>query len=121
MNRRTFLTATGTATVTGIAGCLGTFTGGTTSGSPSDTVGPTTDDGLLPDDNPQDGYPPSFEQTPDQRSIDTASFETVDRDGVAVPLAPIEAVYYWYTRGEARFADTRDRSHTSNHTSTGQC
>lgn len=34
MNRRTFLTATGTATVTGIAGCLGTFTDGTTSSSP---------------------------------------------------------------------------------------
>lgn len=107
MNRRTFLTATGTVTVTGIAGCLGTFTDGTTSSSPRDTVGPTTDDDLPPDDNPQDWYPPSFEQTPDQRSIDTASFETVDRDGVAVPLAPIEAVYYWYARGEARFADTR--------------
>ena len=92
-------------TLTGIAGCLGTSTGGDpSSGS---TVGPTNDDDLPSDDDPNDGYPPAFEQTPDQRSIDPASFETVDRDGTTVSLVPIDVAYYWYVRGEARFADTR--------------
>lgn len=116
MNRRTFLTGSGTVTLTGVAGCLGSLTGNTASSAASSAVGPTHDDDLPPDNNARDGYPPSFEQTPEQRSIDTASFETVDRDGIAVPLAPIEAVYYWYARGEARFVDTRgatsyNRSH----------
>ena len=114
MNRRTFLAGTGTVTLTGVAGCLGTFAGGTPSSSGA--VGPTNDDGLPADGNPDDGYPPAFEETPDQRSIDTASFETVDRDGRTVSLVPIDVAYYWYARGEARFADTRgstsyNRSH----------
>jgi rhodanese-related sulfurtransferase len=114
MNRRTFLTGIGTGTLTGIAGCLGTSTGGDPSlGS---TVGPTNDDDFPPDDSPRDGYPPAFGQTPEQRSIDTASFKTIDRDGITVPLVPTDVAYYWYTRGEARFAGTRgstsyDRSH----------
>ena len=114
MNRRTFLASTGTVTLTGIAGCLGTFTDDTTSSS--GTVGPTHGDDLPADGNPNDGYPPAFEQTPDQRSIDPASFNTVDRDGTIVSLVPIDVAYYWYARGEARFADTRgstsyNRSH----------
>ena len=105
MNRRTFLADAGTVTFAGIAGCLGTFADDTTvSGN---TVGPTNGDDLPADDNPGDGYPPTFDQTPEQRSIDTTSFKTVDRDRTTVPLAPIDVAYYWYARGEARFANTR--------------
>ena len=105
MNRRTFLAGTGTVALTGIAGCLGSITASTASSS--GTVGPTNGDDLPSDDNPSDGYPPAFDQTPDQRSIDTSSFNTVNRDGTTVSLVPIDAAYYWYARGEARFADTR--------------
>ena len=100
-----FLAGAGTVTLTGIAGCLGTFAGDNTASR--NTVGPTNDDDLPADDNPGDGYPPAFDQTPDQRSINPASFETVDRDGTTVSLVPIDVAYYWYAHGEARFADTR--------------
>ena len=114
MNRRTFLAGAGTVSLTGIAGCLGTFTESTTSSS--GPVGPTNADDLPTDDNPADGYPPVFDQKPEQRPIDTTSFTTVDRDETTVSLVPIDVAYYWYARGEARFADTRgatsyNRSH----------
>ncbi|WP_158056892.1 rhodanese-like domain-containing protein [Halorussus halophilus] len=93
MNRRTFL-ATGAVSLSAIAGCLG---GGGSSG-----------DG--------DGYPPKSDQTPTERSIDTASFDTVEENGVQVPLAPIDVAYYWHQRGEARFADARgERSYKAAH------
>lgn len=84
MNRRTLLAVAGTATLTGIAGCLG-------------------DD----DANQGDGYGPEPDSTPEERSIDTDAYETQEFEGVDVPLAPIEDVYYWYQRREARVADAR--------------
>jgi rhodanese-related sulfurtransferase len=71
--------------------------------------GPKASDDLPDDASPGDGYPPAFETTPDGCSVDPDSFETEPRDGEDVPLAPVEATYYWYARGEARFVDARGR------------
>ena len=85
MNRRTFLAGGGTVALGGIAGCLGGGSGA-------------------------DGYGPEPETEPAQRSTDTGSYPTQTFDGVDVPLAPIEDVFYWYQRQEARIADARGSS-----------
>ena len=99
-NRRTFLAATGTAALAGTAGCLGIMGG-------NKIQGPKKGDNLPADPNPADGFPPEFEQKPEERNIDTSSYGTVRESGVDVPLAPIKDVYYWYARSEARFVDAR--------------
>lgn len=101
MNRRRFL-ATGTAAFAGLSGCLGVFGGGG-DGPP----GPKNGDDLPSDDDPNDGLPPQFENPPEPKSVDTSSFETIPRNGVDVPLAPVDVTYNWYARREARFADAR--------------
>lgn len=101
-SRRAVLSAGG-ATLVGLAGCL-KLTG------EADVNGPKNGDDLPQDRTPDDGYPPEFEQMPEERSIDVDSFETADVEGTAVPLAPIEDAYYWYARGEARFVDARGSS-----------
>ncbi|MFC4540863.1 rhodanese-like domain-containing protein [Halosolutus amylolyticus] len=83
MNRRTFLAIGGAATLGGVAGCLGS------------------------DDSDPDGYGPEPETVPEERSIDTGSYQTQTFEGVTVPLAPIDDVFYWYQRQEARIADAR--------------
>ncbi|AEH36095.1 rhodanese-like domain-containing protein [Halopiger xanaduensis] len=88
MNRRTFLALGGVTALGSVAGCLG-GNGNNTDGSGAD------------------GYGPEPESMPEERSIDTDSYETATFDGVEVPLAPIEDVYYWYRRQEARVADAR--------------
>ncbi|WP_435175460.1 rhodanese-like domain-containing protein [Halorussus sp. AFM4] len=105
--RRAFLAGVAAAT-TGLAGCFGTSDGGAT--------GPKNGDDLPSDSDPDDGYPPAFEDTPTSRSVNTDAFDTTTVEGTAVPLAPVEDVYYWYARREARFVDARgpssyDRSH----------
>ncbi|OVE83475.1 rhodanese-like domain-containing protein [Natronolimnobius baerhuensis] len=86
MNRRHFLAAGTAVTAAGLAGCLG------------------GDDGQ---GSSADGYGPDSEETPDERSIDTDSYETASYNGTEVPLAPLEDVEYWYLRQEARIVDTR--------------
>jgi len=92
MNRRAFL-ASGAASLSLTAGCLGGGGGSELSVTPSD--------GNL------DGYPPEFDDAPEERSIDPSSFGTVRENGVQVPLAPADVAHYWYKRGEARMADAR--------------
>jgi rhodanese-related sulfurtransferase len=105
MDRRAFLSLAGVS-FAGVAGCLGD--GGGSTPTPTATIrGPRTGQELPDDGTPADGYPPAFETTPRSRSFDVGSFDTVSRNGAEVPLAPIEAAYYWYARGEARFADAR--------------
>ena len=101
MDRRSLLSIVGSTGVSLVAGCLG-FTS-------SETDLPTNNDSLPQDQSPNDGYPPQFEHTPTSQSIDVDSFDTLDRNGVAVPLAPIKDVYYWYVRRDARFVDTRPK------------
>ena len=106
MNRRAALRLAG-ATMAGLAGCIGLQDGSTVTPPDETVVGPRQGDDLPADDTPGDGYPPSFETTPAERQIDASSFDTKTVDGHDVPLAPFQAVYYWYARGEARFADAR--------------
>jgi rhodanese-related sulfurtransferase len=84
MNRRTFVAA-GAATLGALAGCLG---GGGVEGE-------------------NDGYPPESDDPPPEREFDDSHFRPYDVDGTEVTLASIEAVYNWYGRREARFADAR--------------
>ncbi|WP_135822616.1 rhodanese-like domain-containing protein [Halostella litorea] len=118
MKRRTYLA--GVAAAGALAGCLGNGGGdgsdGATDGDGSSTDLETTASAeyetngeFPPDGDSADGYPPEFDEVPDQREIDTSAFETVTQDGVEVPLAPADAVHYWYRRGEARIADARGR------------
>ncbi|WP_306054855.1 rhodanese-like domain-containing protein [Natronococcus wangiae] len=85
MKRRQFLAAGATASVACVAGCFG------------------DDDGS--DD--ADGYGPEPDTVPEERSIDTNSYETQEFEGDDVPLAPIDDVFYWYQRQEARMVDAR--------------
>lgn len=94
------------------------------SGMPGSTAtatplpGPRMGADLPADPDPDDGFPPLFDRYPEERAIETDGFETIDvepkyLDGntaVSVPLAPIDACYYWYARGEARFVDARAES-----------
>src|SRR6056297_1195175 len=96
MKRRTFL-ASGVASLSLTAGCLG---GGGGSGAELS---------VKPEDGNVDGYPPEFDDQPEERDIDTSSFDTVEENAVQVPLAPIDVAHYWYKRGEARIADARGK------------
>ncbi|WP_121821519.1 rhodanese-like domain-containing protein [Halostella salina] len=119
MNRRTYLASV--AATAALAGCLGSNGSGDgttertateTSGGPATgtaTADYDTNGEFPPDEDPTDGYPPEFDEVPDEREVDTSSFGTVDRDGVEVPLAPIDVANYWYRRGEARMVDARGR------------
>ncbi|UVE52113.1 rhodanese-like domain-containing protein (plasmid) [Haloferax larsenii] len=133
-NRRRFLQLTGAATLAGLAGCSGgaaeqrqtagattaTETNSTTSTDTATTTpqdeqnGPRKGDDLPKDTNPSDGYPPEFDTVPEERAIDTSSYDTVvreiDETSVEVPLVSIEDAYYWYARGEARFVDSRSET-----------
>lgn len=90
MNRRQFLAVGSTAVVATVAGCLGG------------------------DGGQGDGYGPEPESEPEDRSIDTTAYETQTFEGVEVPLAPIEDVFYWYQRQEARVADARGSNQYEN-------
>lgn len=78
-----------------------------TDGVSSDLPGPRNGDDLPADATPSDGYPPEFSEVPPERDVDVASFDTLPRGGVEVPLVPIDVAYSWYARGEARFVDAR--------------
>lgn len=137
--RRRLLATLGAGTVAALAGCSGgdtespsnetnatNATNATTaretapsnatneSASAQGTVpseeGPRNGDDLPQDRNPEDGYPPAFETTFEERDIDPSSFETTTRNGIEVSLVPIDVAYYWFVRGEARFADARSPS-----------
>lgn len=84
MNRTTDLVGG----VLAITGCFG---------QPTDSQS-NTKSRLPTDETPDDGYPPTFEQTQEQRDDNPSSFKTVDQNGVAVPLVPIDIAYYWYNR-----------------------
>lgn len=113
MKRRTFL-ASAVATAA-VAGCLGDSddgaaaeTGGTgTTSSAGEGGDYGTNGDFPPNEDPRNGYPPEFEEVPQERSVDTDAFGTTTQSGVDVPLVPIDVAHYWYRRREARFADAR--------------
>jgi rhodanese-related sulfurtransferase len=138
MNRRRAIRTTGLVALLGLAGCSGNDTqsdGGTATSSstatatPSSTSaqtttetetatpaaqdglrGPRNGDDLPTDTNPNNGYPPEFDTVPREREVDPTTFETLSRSGYQIKLVPTDVAYYWYARGEARFADTRSES-----------
>lgn len=117
MNRRRYLAALGITV--GAAGCLNSGSSDDDSSNPTTSSTTTAEQSGLPTDtNPNDGYAPAdtFSETPSEPSVDTDSFETLDRDGTTVPLVPIDVAYDWYRRRTARFADARgERSYQDSH------
>jgi rhodanese-related sulfurtransferase len=123
VNRRAFLAGTATAASAGLAGCAGLL--GSSSGPDTDTddasaltltPGPTQGDSLPADETHADGYPPDFDERPPEQTVGEGHFEPYDVSGssvmnadstVTVTLASIDAAYYWYARGDARFVDAR--------------
>lgn len=83
MNRRSVLAAGGAVVFGSLSGCLG----GETEGS--------------------DGYGEEPDDPPEERAIDTDSYETKPFYGFSVPLVPIDDALYWYQRQEARVVDAR--------------
>jgi rhodanese-related sulfurtransferase len=129
VKRRRALSLLGAGILGGLAGCTGgdgpgTDPGATPTGSGESTTtvepnpAPFEHPGTLEttfaangdypaDQDPADGYPPTFEEAPPAPEADPPSFETVEVNGETVRLAPIDVVHAWYRRGEARFADAR--------------
>lgn len=129
--RRHVLAAVGAGAATALAGCSSSnedtespensttqsttaesnvTTESTTQQAQSAAEGPRNGDDLPADPKPKDGYPPEFDATLEERNVDPSSFETTTRNGIEVSLVPIDVAYYWFVRGEARFADTRSAS-----------
>ena len=79
-----------------------------------DLDGPRHGDDLPDDTTPEDGYPPEFQTVPDRRSVDPESFDTLQRGEFEIKLVPTDVAYYWYARGEARFADARSQTEFDN-------
>lgn len=120
INRRTLLASA--AVAASFAGCLDggdaspTADETTESAETGDSLGTSTASGeyetngdFPADEGPADGYPPAFDDVPDERDVDTDAFETTTRNGVDVPLVPVDVAHYWHRRREARFADARGR------------
>lgn len=110
MHRRRFL-AYGSVLAVGLVGCMSR-----TADRPAGSTSTLNSPGYPNSTSSTDGYPSSVAEPPTEHAIDTAAFETVERDGIAVPLAPVDVTHYWHQRREARFADARgqsqyDRSH----------
>lgn len=132
MQRRKLLGIAGGLTTGWLGGCLGLDPGASGEPEPSATAtatsqktfepvdgGPRNGDDLPKDDDPSDGYPPTFDPPPPERHVDPDRFATMtvdpesfsanDSDGVVVPLVPIDVAFYWYWSQSARFADARAR------------
>ena len=112
MKRRTFL-ASAVAT-TAFAGCLGdsddgtaTETADTTATDSASADDYATNGEFPPNEDPRNGFPPEFEDVPEERSVDTDAFGTTTQSGVDVPLVPVDVAHHWFRRREARFADAR--------------
>lgn len=102
--------STGTTTAEPSASATAASTPTTTSNESVDLAGPRNGDDLPKDTNPEDGYPPEFDTVPEKQSVNPAEFETLNRSGTEIRLVPTDVAYYWWARGEARFADARSES-----------
>ena len=111
MNRREYLAALGAASTAAVAGC--TSDGGTSSGdAPFEHPG-TLDETFVAngdypdDDDPADGYPPSFPDPPAVPEVDDDALETISVNDETVKLLPIDDAVAWFRRADARFVDAR--------------
>lgn len=134
--RRRYLLTAGTAATALLAGCqsssdpddetdpattsasVETTTGdetAATTGEETTSEGATSardSDDVPEDENPDDGYPPAFEDEPEPMEFDADSFPTEryrvsGTSTVEVPLVPLEVAHNLYARGEARIVDAR--------------
>lgn len=103
MKRRTFL-KTGPAFLTGGGGCL------SAPQHRQSTPLSRGNESTHRDHTPNDGYPPLVDQSLAHRTVHPSTFPTADYNEVSVSLAPIDVVYYWYQRREARFIDARSKN-----------
>lgn len=111
MNRRTFAAAASGA-VAGLAGCLGDPLGGGTAATDSsdgEFTGTSNDAPRTASDLPSeiDGFPDEVSAKPEDRTVDTSDLDTVEENGVDVPLLPVEDAHVWWAYRRARFADAR--------------
>lgn len=114
MKRRTFA-AGASGVLAGLAGCLADTSG--TDDTPSDesttsstetTTASSSTTATSPDlPADVDGYPDSVDAKPEDRRIETSDLDTVEENGVEVPLLPVEDAYVWWAYRRARFADAR--------------
>jgi rhodanese-related sulfurtransferase len=114
MKRRGLIAAVATGAVVGMAGCTSLSGQSGSGGSSAPVEHPGTlettfaANGDYPtDEDPADGLPPTFSESPPAPTADPSSFETINANGETVRLAPIDTVVAWYGRGEARFVDAR--------------
>lgn len=130
--RRRYLLTAGTAATAILAGCQSSSdpddeTDSTTASTSAETstedetdttTGEETtsaqgsDDDFPEDENPDDGYPPTFEDEPEPMEFDADSFPTERQQvsggsTVEVPLVPLDVAHNLYARGEARIVDSR--------------
>lgn len=123
--RRRYLIAAGTTATAMLAGCQGLNTEKTTTTAADETTTAnatnttteagetTTETEDYPEDtNPDDGYPPEFDDQPSAMDFDTDSFPTAREktesgSTVEVPLVPLDVAHNLYARREARMVDSR--------------
>lgn len=126
MNRREVLAGAGLAVVGSLVGCVTRAPAGDGSTPPPtpDETGtpappapfahaggladPIATNGDFPaDEQPADGFPPAFPDSPAAPDVDESTFETRAVNGEAVRLVPIDVAATWYRRSAARFVDAR--------------
>lgn len=119
--RRRYLLAAGTTATAMLAGCQGsnseetTTTETTTANATATTTEgeeTTTTEDYPEDTNPDDGYPPEFDDQPSAMDFDADSFptareQTESGSTVEVPLVPLDVAHNLYARREARMMDAR--------------
>lgn len=70
----------------------------------------STQSNLQPDTDPFDGYPPLPINIPQKSLFNPTTLDTIEVNSQVIPMAPIDTVYNWHQRGEARFVDSRSQS-----------
>lgn len=70
----------------------------------------STQTNLQPDVDPSDGYPPLPINMPQESFFNPATLDTIEVNSQTIHLVPIDTVYNWHQRGEARFVDSRSQS-----------
>lgn len=122
--RRQYLLTAGAGAATLLAGCGGDSESTPTGTETSDpAVSPTESDDSTPeptetpgdelpeDTNPDDGYPPEFDDQPESMDYSASNWgthsEVVEDMAYEIPIVPLEVAYNLYARREARFIDAR--------------
>lgn len=126
--RRRYLLTAGAGLATALAGCGGdsdstptetsdpavspTETDATATEEPTET--PTETEELPEDTNPDDGFPPEFDDQPEAMEYSASEFdvrtESIDGTDYEIPVVPLDVAYNLYARREARIVDARSQA-----------